>query len=129
MERGPAKRMDSAAKEGIGALLQNRRYVLYLVSRVALMVAMQMLAVAVGWQVYEITHQALALGFSGLALFLPAFVLALPGGHLADRADRRSILLVCHMGSATCAATLAVLAYENVHRLALIYVVLCMLGT
>ncbi len=121
--------MEPAAKEGIGTLLRNRRYVLYLVSRVALMIAMQMLAVAVGWQVYEITHQALALGFSGLALFLPAFVLALPGGHVADRLDRRWILLVCHFGSASCAATLAILAYEKVHHLFPIYAVLCMLGT
>src|SRR5436190_22978785 len=88
-----ARQESEEKKEGIGALLANRRYVLYLVSRVSLMVAMQMLAVAVGWQVYEITHQALALGFSGLALFLPAFVLSLPGGQVADRFDRRSILL------------------------------------
>ena len=49
-----------------------------------------MLSVAVGWQVYEITGKALALGFSGLALFLPGFLLALPGGHVADRRDRRT---------------------------------------
>src|SRR3954470_14597864 len=97
---------------GIASLLANRRYAFYLVSRVSLLVATQMLSVAVGWQVYEITGKALALGFSGLALFLPGFLLALPGGHVADRRDRRRILLVCHLGVALCAVTLAALAYE-----------------
>lgn len=115
--------------QGVLALLRNRRYALYLFSRTSLIIATQMLSVAVGWQVYEITHQALALGFSGLALFLPGFALALPGGHIADRHDRRRILLACHLGVATCAATLAALSFAGVRTLAPIYVVLAMLGT
>jgi MFS family permease len=110
-------------------LLRNRRYALYLLSRVSLIIAMQMLSVAVGWQVYEITGQALALGFSGLALFLPGFVLALPGGHVADRLDRRRILLFCHLGVTSCAVVLALLARSGVHTLAPIYAVLALLGT
>jgi len=110
-------------------LLANRAYALYLVARVSLIVATQMLSVAVGWQVYEITGKALALGYSGLALFLPGFVLALPGGHLADRRDRRRILLVCHLGVALSAATLAVLALRGAKTLAPIYAVLVVLGT
>src|SRR6478735_3312876 len=106
---------------GIFALLKNRRYAFYLASRVSLIIAYQMLSVAVGWEVYEITGKALALGLSGLAFFLPGFVLALPGGHLADRRDRRRILLFCHLGVATCAATLAVLSRVSGHTLAPIY--------
>lgn len=117
------------ARAGVLALLRNRRYALYLFSRTCLIIATQMLSVAVGWQVYEITHQALALGFSGLALFLPGFALALPGGHIADRHDRRRILLVCHLGVTTCAATLAALSYAGVRSLVPIYAVLAMLGT
>ena len=101
-----------AVEAGLRGLLKNRRYAYYLASRVSLIVATQMLSVAVGWQIYEITGKALALGFSGLALFLPGFLLALPGGHLADQHDRRRILLVCHLGVALCAAALAALAYE-----------------
>ena len=67
------------------ALLANRAYALYLLSRISQIVATQMLNVAVGWQVYEITGKALALGLSGLALLLPGFLLAIPGGHVADR--------------------------------------------
>lgn len=114
---------------GVRALLSNRRYAFYLVSRVSLIIATQMLSVAVGWQVYEITGKALALGFSGLALFLPGFLLALPGGHVADRRDRRKILLVCHLGVASCAAILAVMAFMGARSLMPIYAVLGMLGT
>ncbi|HEY8073385.1 MAG TPA: MFS transporter [Labilithrix sp.] len=110
-------------------LLANRRYALYLASRLALIVATQMLSVAVGWQVYEITGQALALGFSGLALFLPGFVFSLAGGAVADRFDRRRILCVCHVGVALSAALLGVMAWRGVHTLAPIYAILAALGT
>jgi MFS family permease len=113
---------------GVGSLLGNRRYTLYLVSRVALIVATQMLSVAVGWQIYEITGEALALGLSGLALFLPGFLLALPGGHLADRHDRRRILLTCNLGVTVAAATLAFVAHRGAKSLAPIYAVLVVLG-
>lgn len=122
--------MTSAAMTGggLGALLTNRRYVLYLGSRISLIIATQMLSVAVGWQVYEITGDALALGFSGLAIFLPGFLLALPGGHVADRRDRRAIILLCHLGVTTCAFALAVLAHLESKTLAPIYGVLMILG-
>jgi transmembrane secretion effector len=51
----------------------------------------QMVAVGVGWQVYEIRHSALDLGLIGLAEFVPLPLLALPAGHLADRFSRRAI--------------------------------------
>lgn len=121
--------MIPVAEASVRALLSNRRYAVYLVSRVSLIVATQMLSVAVGWQVYEITGRALALGFSGLALFLPGFLLALPGGHVADRRDRRSILALCHVGVACCAAALALLSYLGVRTLLPIYGVLAALGT
>lgn len=117
------------AEASVRSLLSNRRYVLYLVSRVSLIVAAQMLSVAVGWQVYEITGKALALGLSGLALFLPGFLLALPGGHIADRHDRQRILVVCHLGMATSAAFLAFMAFHGTKRLVPIYAVLAVLGT
>ncbi|MBX3264558.1 MAG: MFS transporter [Labilithrix sp.] len=87
-----------------------------------------MLSVAVGWQVYEITGDALALGLSGLAIFLPGFLLALPGGHLADRRDRRRILIVCHFGVTASAATLAIVSYLGNRSLLPIYAVLVVLG-
>lgn len=57
---------------------------------------MQVQNVAVGWLVYDLTGDPLALGLVGLAAFLPAVVLALFTGHVADRFDRRSILVACY---------------------------------
>jgi MFS family permease len=53
--------------------------------------AAQMLAVAIGWQVYEIRHNPFDLGLVGLMQFLPLPVLALPAGALADRLPRRAV--------------------------------------
>ncbi len=117
------------AEGSVFDLLSNRRYALYLASRLSLIIATQMLSVAVGWQVYEITGKALALGFSGLALFLPGFFFSLPGGHVADRRDRRLILCICHVGVASCAAALGAMSWLGVRSLAPIYGVLAMLGT
>jgi MFS family permease len=56
--------------------------------------AMQMMVVAIGWQVYSIRHRPLDLGLVGLAEFLPLPLLALPAGHLADRTSRRGVAAV-----------------------------------
>ena len=53
----------------------------------------QMLALTIGWQIYELTNSALDLGLVGLIQFVPAVVLTLLIGHTADRYDRR--LIVC----------------------------------
>ena len=117
------------AESSLGALLRNRRYRLYLGSRLSLILATQMLSVAVGWHIYDITHEALSLGFSGLALFLPGVVFALPAGHIADRYDRRRIIMLCHLGIVLAASTLALFAFREVTSLLPIYGVLAVLGT
>src|ERR1700735_3432209 len=59
--------------------------------------ALQMLEVVIGWEVYSHQHSALDLGWIGLAEFLPLFVLALPAGQLADRVPRRLILAAANL--------------------------------
>jgi MFS family permease len=54
----------------------------------------QMLTVAVGWELYERTHKALALGLVGLTQMLPMLLFTLPAGHLADNHDRKRIILL-----------------------------------
>jgi MFS family permease len=56
-------------------------------------VGWQMLQVALGWELYERTHSALALGLVGLVTAIPVVLLALPAGHLADRMDRKRIVV------------------------------------
>ena len=76
-------------------LLRHPGFIEYWCARLCSMFAFQMLSVAVGWQVYALTHRALDLGIIGLVQFIPSFVLALPAGHVADLFDRRRIVLVC----------------------------------
>jgi MFS family permease len=63
-------------------------------------------SVAVAWQVYQITHSALDLGLTGLALFLPGLIFVLAAGHAADRYDRRGIILLCYGLQAFCTGVL-----------------------
>jgi len=73
-------------------LLAQRDYVRLLSVRVTGGAANQMLMVALGWQMYDLTASAWDLGMVGLAQFLPALLLALPAGHLVDQHDRRWLL-------------------------------------
>jgi MFS family permease len=70
-------------------------------------VGFQMLGVAVGWQLYELTGSALDLGLVGLAQFVPMVLLTLVVGQVADRADRRLIVSVCEVVKAAAAVALA----------------------
>jgi len=63
--------------------------------------------VVVGWQVYQITHDPLALGFIGLAEALPFIAVALPAGQIADRYDRRRICLAALLVLTGCAGVLS----------------------
>jgi len=87
-----------------------------------------MQSVAVGWQVYEITKKPLDLGLVGLAQFLPSILLFLVAGHVADRFNRRRVLVTCYLGSALCAGSLLVLTLRGVHSVYPIYAVLLLLG-
>ncbi|MGB9428951.1 MAG: MFS transporter [Gammaproteobacteria bacterium] len=79
------------------SLLQHRGFLWYWCARVASVLAYQMLAVAVGWQVYALTQRAFDLGMIGLMQFLPVVLFSLPAGHLADRYERRHLILVCQI--------------------------------
>lgn len=86
-------------------------------------------AVAVAWHVYSITHRPLDLGYTGLALFLPGLLFLLPAGHVADRFDRRQVILVCYSLQMVCTAALLAITVAGYHRVFLIYAVLFLIGT
>src|SRR5262245_47407505 len=96
------------------SLLKHRPFVLYWNARIFAAVAFQMVGVAVGWQMYAITGSALDLGLVGLAQFLPATVLMLVAGQLADRYDRRLILRLCQTVEGLAAAALAYGSFSGV---------------
>ncbi|HZO36897.1 MAG TPA: MFS transporter [Solirubrobacteraceae bacterium] len=68
-----------------------RDFRLWWLAALGMVLSLQMLEVVIGWQLYAQHHSALLLGWVGLAEFLPLVILALPAGHLADRAPRRLI--------------------------------------
>src|ERR1700730_1686067 len=83
----------------------------YQLARVAVILGAEAQSVAVAWQVYSITHRPLDLGFTGLALFLPGLLFLLPAGHVADRFDRRQVILVCYALQIVCTAALILLTH------------------
>ena len=89
------------------SLLQHRPFVLYWNARIFASLAFQMVGVSVAWQMYLITGSAFDLGLVGLVQFLPATVLILVAGQLADRYDRRLILQLCQGVEGAAAAALA----------------------
>lgn len=103
-------------------------FVLFQVARFLIVSAVEMQAVAVGWQVYEITKRPLDLGYVGLAQFLPGILLFPLSGHASDRFERRSVLSACYAGYAVCFVLLLVLSRRGVSSIGAIYVVLIMIG-
>jgi MFS family permease len=84
------------------SLFSLRPFALFWSARVLSTAAFQLQGVAVGWQIYALTHSALALGLVGLVQFLPMLALAFLVGHVADRHDRRRIVGICQIvGAAT----------------------------
>src|SRR5207247_2900345 len=72
-----------------------------------------MLAVAVEWEIYGLTHSATALGLVGLVIAVPVVTLSLPAGHLADRCSRKHIILVSQIFSALTSAALAIVSWKH----------------
>ena len=83
----------STTRGAAAQLRQHPAFVQFWFARIASSFGFQMLSVAVGWQIYEITGRALDLGLIGLVQFFPSVVLALPAGHVADQFERRRIVL------------------------------------
>ena len=100
----------------------------YQLARVFVVIGAEAQSVAVAWQVYAMTHRALDLGYTGLALFFPALLFLLPAGHVADRFDRRRIILACYALQVLCTIGLLVLTLGGVHSVLPIYCVLFVIG-
>src|SRR5246127_1138063 len=115
MDSPPAK----PSRRGMEAFA-SRDFRRYQLARAAVILGAEAQSVAVAWQVYSITHRALDLGYTGLALFLPGLLFLLPAGHVADRFDRRLVILACYSLQVVCTLTLTLLARAAVHDVAYI---------
>jgi MFS family permease len=101
----------------------------YQLARAAVILGAEAQSVAVAWQVYSITHRALDLGYTGLALFLPGLLFMLPAGHVADRFDRGQVILVCYGLQVLCTTALLLLTFSGLRSVYPIYAVLFCVGT
>src|SRR5687768_8157908 len=114
------------AHDPYGAL-RHRDYRRLLAGSVLGSVGAEMLAIAVGWELYERTNSKLALGYTGLAQFLPVLLLSLPAGQAADRFSRKYLLAGAQLLLATAAVGLAAVSlFEG--PLLLVYVCLLFIG-
>jgi len=93
--------------DGSSALLRHPPFVFYVASRCFSRFSSQIAAVAVGWQVYDMTGSAFQLGMVGLVQFLPMLLLVFAGGHTADRYDRRRVMQIAQVVQGVVAVYLA----------------------
>jgi MFS family permease len=104
-------------------VLRNRNYALLFWGQLISATGTQMQVVAVAWQVYLLTHSAVALGIIGLLQAIPRLLLSLVGGVFADRFDRRKLLLIIETVMATSSVVLAICTHFRVITIAIIYIV------
>ncbi len=104
---GPARSGDPYA------ILKNRDFLYFMVGRFIASFGQQMLAGAVGWEIYERTHSALDLGYVGLAQMLPMFLFTLHAGHVADNHNRKKVILWMQLALGVTFAVLTLVSMFN----------------
>ena len=95
------------ADRGAGDLLRQPSFLFFLLSRSLSRFSSQIGAVAIGWQVYDLTGSAFDLGMVGLVQFLPTALLVFVAGHAADRYERKRVVQLCQLAEALTALFLA----------------------
>ncbi|MDT4812250.1 Enterobactin exporter EntS [compost metagenome] len=111
------------------SLLRHRPFLAFWLARVCTASGFQMLTVAIGWHMYELTSSVLDLGLVGLVEFVPRVLFMLHTGHVADRYDRRRVASVCQIGQGLIALALVIgSSSDNVTR-EMIFVLAFLLGT
>jgi len=116
-------------------LFRNRPYLLFWASRMLMTLAVMSESVTIGWQVYEVARltngvkeAAFLVGMVGLVQFAPLFALTLTAGEVADRRDRKTVVLICLGAEIVCVAGLAVLALHPSPSLVPIFAIAALFG-
>jgi MFS family permease len=104
-------------------VLRNRNYALLFWGQLISSAGTQMQVVAVAWQVYLLTHSAIALGLIGLVQAIPRLLFSLVGGVFADVFDRRKMLLLIEITLAMTSTVLALCTIFHVINMYIIYTV------
>ncbi len=109
--------------------LRHRNFTLFLSARFIATVAVQMQSVAVGWQVYEKTGDAMDLGLIGLAQFAPFALLILVAGHVADQWNRRWIVAGCFFLEMLCGLLLLAFSLNGLQTVWPVFTVMVLYGS
>ena len=121
--------MSSTMPAGAGALLKDKSFLLFILSRSLSRFSSQIGAVAIGWQVYDLTGSAFDLGLVGLVQFLPTALFLFVAGSVADRYERKRIVQLCQLAEALTALLLAWGAYSGSLSVTHIFIASFVLGT
>jgi MFS family permease len=119
--------MSSSGQHDPYLALRHRDFRIFVAGRFIITLGEQMLTVAIGWEIYQRTHSALALGLVGLVQIVPVLLFSLPAGQVADRLSRKHIVLVTQTAMGLGAAMLALLSAEH-GAIALVYATLALIG-
>jgi MFS family permease len=120
--------MPASGPRAPSAALNYPDFRLFQSARFASVLGGQIVSIAVGWHVYELTRRALDLGWVGLAQFVPAFLLSLPAGHVADRVDRRRVFATCLVAYSLVALSLLCLTFTASTSPTPVYLILALFG-
>jgi MFS family permease len=121
--------MSSTMPAGAGALLKDESFLLFILSRSLSRFSSQIGAVAIGWQVYDLTGSAFDLGLVGLVQFVPTALFLFVAGSVADRYERKRIVQLCQLAEALTALLLAWGAYSGSLSVTHIFIAAFVLGT
>jgi MFS family permease len=119
----------SSGSSSLKDVLSNTAFTRFLAGRFTGSLAVQMQTVAVGLQVYELTRNPLDLGLVGLSQFIPFLIFVLPAGQLADRWNRKRILLGCYVVQCLCALALLLVTVSGVSAVWPTFLVMACFGT
>ena len=111
-----------------GELLRYPAFLFFLLSRSLSRFSSQIAAVAIGWQIYDLTGSAFDLGMVGLVQFAPTALLVFVAGHAADRFERKRVVQLCQFVEAATALYLAIITYLGAVSEVQIFVATFVLG-
>ncbi|MEQ9689314.1 MAG: MFS transporter, partial [Bauldia litoralis] len=119
---------DASSPQSAWSALRHRGFARFWASRFFTTFATQIVSVAVGWQVYDLTRDPFDLGLVGLVQFAPSLLLVLVTGAVSDRFNRRMIVAICQIVEASCAAALLILVLADDINVTAIFIALAVFG-
>jgi MFS family permease len=125
----PTVALESIFSRTFSSLAKHRNYRLYFYGQVISRIGSWLESAAQAWLILELTHSAQAVGVLAFCLYIPYALFGLVGSALADRFDRRKMLIVTQCAMTVCAAALAVVAFAHVDKVWVIDLIAAVRGT